>query len=407
MSAFAANKTESLFLPFVRLLREYGLPVSFHEVMSFYEGLGKGLVEDLDSLLVFSRLNFVKRVEHMDAFERAFAFYFYGIDIPAVAEGDWELFRTRQFHEWLAQAVKKGDLPKSVFWDMPHEELMKRFWDTIREQMESHQGGSRWVGTGGNSPFGHSGASKRGIRVDGESRNRSALKVIGERRYVDYASTHTLRGENLRQALAALKNMTPAGPRDSLDLDETIRATAKNGGDIELIFSRALRNKIKVVLLLDNGGYSMMPFVNVTRLLFSKMRNQFRDFTCYYFHNTIYGALYKDPRRSRLYATAKLLQRSPDTRIIILGDASMAPEELAAPNGAIDFYADDDKPSQEWLKRIKERFSHSVWLNPIPQEDWPRVHGQWTLARISEIFQMEELTLRGIKRAVEYLSGKF
>src|SRR6185295_9597029 len=189
--------------------------------------------------------------------------HFYGIDLPRVAEGDPELLNTPQFREWLQAAIAEGELPPHALWTMSPEELMQRFWDTVRQQMEAHRGGSKWVGTGGNSPFGHSGNAERGVRVHGQGGRRSALKVIGERRYIDYADATSLRGNNLAQALTSLKSLAPAGPRDQLDLDETIYRSARNGGEIELAFRRSLLDRIEVVLLIDNGGSSMLPYVEL------------------------------------------------------------------------------------------------------------------------------------------------
>lgn len=388
---------------FVTLLREYGVPVSLTDTLDLYKGLEKGVAPDLDSLYLFARLCFVRKVEQMDAYERAFALHFFGIDLPRVAEGDPELLNTPQFRDWLRQAIAEGELPAHALWNHSPEELMRRFWETVRQQMEAHRGGSKWVGTGGNSPFGHSGNSSRGVRVHGKGKRRSALKVIGERRYVDYADSTSLRGANLAQALTSLKSLAPAGPRDELDLDETIRQSARNGGEIELAFRRALRDRIEVVLLIDNGGSSMLPYVELTRLLFAKVRDRFKRCSTYFFHNTIYGTVYRDPMHRERLATAELLKRNPDTRLLFVGDAEMAPEELLYPRGALTFYADDAEPSLRWLERLRDRFRHSVWLNPTPKENWPHTYGRQTLHRIAEVFRMEDLTLGGIQRAVEHL----
>lgn len=390
---------------FILRLRDYGVPASLTETLDFYRGLEKGLAPDLESLFVFARLTFVRRVEQMDAFERAFAFHFLGIDLPRVAPGDPELLNTKQFREWLKAAIAAGDLPPQAVWTMSPEELMKRFWDTVREQMEAHHGGSRWIGTRGSSPFGHSGNARGGVRLFGRSGNRSALKVVGERRYVDYSDAASLRGENLRQALATLKNLVPAGPRDQLDIDETVHESARNGGEIDLVFKRSLLDRIEVVLLIDNGGYSMLPHVELTRLLFSKVRDRFRRSSTYFFHNTVYGAVFRDPMRRQRLATAELLRRKADTRLLILGDAAMAPEELHLSRGAISWDAEDDEPSLTWLGRLRERFCHSVWLNPVAKEEWPETYGYPTIEAIGRIFPMEDLTLGGIKRAVDLLNG--
>ena len=395
----------ALFVDFLALLREYGVPSGLRELLELNRGFEKGIVKGLDDLFIFARLVFVKRVEHADAFERAFLYYFYGIDIPAVAEGDYELFNTEQFRRWLEGEIRAGRLPRRALWDYDAEELMKRFWDTVRKQMEEHHGGSRWVGTGGNSPFGHGGNAERGVRVLGAPGNRSALKVIGDRRYIEYSDRNRLREENLRQALESMKHIKNEGPYSRLNLDETIHKTAKNGGEIDLVFERDLRDKISVVLLIDNGGYSMRPFIEITRLLFAKMHERFEDLETYFFHNTLYERVWRDFMRTRPVETEQLLLRKPDTRLVIVGDATMAPEELEDRGGAIDNYNDLNRPpSTWWLQHLAQRFPRACWLNPIGREHWDSVHGAYTLRRIRQYFHMEDMTLGGIKGMVEHLS---
>lgn len=397
----------ALFVDFLYVLRDYGVPASPKDLLELNQGLEKGLAKDLDDLFVFMRLCFVRRVDHMDAFERAFAFYFFGIDIPPVAEGDMALFRTKQFKDWLRQAIQSGALPERAIYTMSPEELMEKFWKTVREQMEAHQGGSKWVGRGGNSPFGNSGNAERGIRAGGRSINRSAVGVIGERRYVAYSDQTTLRGENLRQALERMKHMRHAGPYSRLNLDETIRRTARNGGEIDLVFERELRDRMDLVLLIDNGGYSMDPFADITRLLFGKMKERFADMRTYYFHNTIYDRVYTDQRRSKPFKVEQLLLRKPDTRVVLFGDAAMAPEELDFPRGSIHMSGHDDpRASAYWLRRIAERFPHSVWLNPLPKREWDTAYGAYTLNKIRTIFHMEDMTLGGVKGMVDRLSDR-
>lgn len=404
MKSSTATFSNALFIDFLFLLREYGVPASPKDLLDFNRGLEMGVVKSLDDLFVLARLSFVRRKEHMDPFERAFAYFFFGIDIPNVGEGDRELLRTKPFKEWLAKMIAEGQLPERAIYSMTAEELMAKFWETLRDQMEAHEGGSRWVGQFGNSPFGNSGNAERGVRVEGESRNRSAISVIADRRYLAYSDRTQVRAENIREALEAMKHMKDVGPRDLLNLDETIRRTARNGGEIDLVFERELRDKISVVLLIDNGGYSMDPFIHVTRLLFKKMHERFEDMSTFYFHNTIYQNVWSDERRTKRVATEQLLQRNPDTRIVFFGDATMAPEELETPHGSLYHYARDARPSAYWLRRFAERFKHSVWLNPIPRAHWPNAYGGYTLNRIRQIFHMEDMTLGGIKGMVEYLS---
>ena len=391
------------FLGFVYLLREYAIFAGMTQVLDLFKGLEKGLARDLDSLFLLARLIFVKRPDQLDRFERAFFKYFYDLELPRVAEGDPELIRTKEFRQWLEKAIQRGEIPRSALWSMSAQDLMKRFWDTVRQQMEAHHGGNRWVGTGGTSPFGHSGFSERGIRVFGQSGRRSAFKVMGDRRYVQYDSGNTLKGENMRQALGSLKRMVPVGAEDELDLDETIRKTCRNGGDIDLAFRRRELDRLKLVVLIDNGGSSMWPFVELTQLLFSKIKDRFKECLTYYFHNTIYDVVYKDSRRREALPLNRLLSLSRETRVFIVGDACMAPEELMAPFGSISFQHENAQPSIERLQAISERFPHAVWLNPVPREEWSTTHGAWTLSQIKGLFQMQDLTLRGIKQAVEYM----
>lgn len=400
-----------MFNEFIYLLKDYGVPVSFQYVIDFYKGLEKGLAPDLDKLLKFSRLTFVKKLEHQDAFERAFALYFMGIDIPNISKDDRALFGTEQFKKWLDKEIKAGRITHQ--WSLSEKELMKRFWETLRQQMEEHHGGKKWIGTDGYSPFGHSGKSERGIRVYGESTHGSAIAVIGDRRFAEYSYSATLSAGNIRQALDALKHMLPKGPRDDLNLDETIYRTAKNAGEIELVLQRMMRDKIKVILFLDSGGYSMNSYLPLTRRLFSKIKDRFRDLKVYHFHNCIYGhvlpeEMQKRPwNQRRVYNTDRILKEDLETRVLIVGDATMSPGEITSiyehcPGHMLG----ETETGKVWLNRIRERFKYSVWLNPISKPYWSKHHGLESRTIIGNIFHMEDLTLQGIKNAVEYLNSK-
>ena len=408
--AVAREKKEgynALFIDFLYLLREYDVPVSLKDLLELNEGFEKGLVNTIDDLFVFMRLVFVRRVEHMDGFERAFALYFYDIDIPPVEEGDISLLRTKAFRDWLNRAIEEGELPARAKWDMTPEELMRKFWERLKEQTKEHHGGNKWIGTRGNSPFGHSGNAENGVRVGGVAGQGTALKVIGDRRYISYSDKTLLRSDNLRQALESMKHLKHVGAHTELNLDETIQKTCKNGGEIDLIFERELRDKIKIVLIIDNGGYSMTPYVDLTRLLFGKLHDRFEDIKTYYFHNCIYDKIWIDQRRIRGFDTDELLQERADTRVVIVGDATMAPEELMSPFGSITgFDLNDARPAMYWLNRISERFKYTCWLNPIQRERWGGNYGAFTLKKIREVFHMEDLTLGGIKGMVEYLSDR-
>jgi uncharacterized protein len=390
-----------LFSDFFQLMRAYGIPLSMQYLIEFQTGLDKGLVRNLDELFLFLRLTVVKKAEQMDAFERAFALYFFDIDIPDVAEGDPALLNTSQFQTWLKQAIAKNEITGPI-WNMNQADLIKKFWQTLHEQLEKHDGGNRWIGTGGSSPFGHSGMPQPGVRMHGPGGNGSAIKAIGERNYIDYTSSHLLKGTNIRQALTALKQLKPSGAHTELDISATIRATAQNGGEIELVFQRDLKDKISVILMIDNGGMSMLPHVDLTRLLFDKLKDRFKELKTYYFHNTIYDQVFADPQHRVRIPLTKLLQTSPETRVIIMGDASMGPQELVAPFGSLYFESENQFPSIYWLEKLNQRFPHLVWLTPILKEYWE--HSAWTLTAIAEICHMEDLSLNGIKKAVAYLN---
>ena len=385
-------------------LIEYGIPISTQYLLDFYKGIERGIVQDIDDLYLFARLCFVKKVEYMDAYQRAFAYYFFNIKLPNVLEGDMALLETKEFKAWLQDAIKKGEIPKN-YWTLGSKELMKKFWETVKEQTEAHNGGNKWVGTGGSSPFGHSGLAQPGIRVHGQSQNKSAFRVIGDRSYIEYAEKETITGENIRQALTVLKHIKPSGAYTELNISETIRQTSRNGGEIELIFTREKIDKLEIILLIDNGGSSMSSYVDLTRLLFSKLNSHFKRIRTYYFHNTIYDEVYKDQRRFDSLPTTKLLENSNETRVIIIGDASMAPGELVSSYGSI-YGSNADEPSIVWLKKIKDRFKHVVWLNPIPNHEWDRAYGAWTIDKIKNTIHMEDFTLGGIKKAVEFLNNK-
>lgn len=391
-------------IEFFYKLRDAGIPVSIHGIMDFYDAVRKGLVRDIDSLFLVTRLIFVKRLEHYDLFEQTFASYFYGKDGLRELQEWEELLHSKPFRKWLDEEVKAGRLMPEEIQSLTTEELIRRFWETVMAQRDAHHGGNRWVGTRGGSPYGHSASSpyEGGIRVYGSSVYGTARKVIGERRYINYAEDAPLTRENIRQILSSMKSLRPIGPLCELDVDETIYQTAKNGGEIELIFRRELRNKVEVVVLLDNGGYSMTPYIPLVKTIFHRIRDTFENVRYYYFHNCIYGTVYKNPQRTEAIRWDDLLQLGPKARLIIIGDANMAPSELMASFGAIDMFTTVRKPGYQWLQELRRAFPVSVWLNPIRKDLWK--YESSTIRRIASIFHMEDLTLGGLKRAVEYLN---
>lgn len=388
---------------FIYQLQDAGLPVSVKYVLELYRALRRGLAANLDDLFLLARLIFVKRVEHYDLFERVFAAFFLGME-GGRSIMDWEeLLAGKPFQEWLREQIENGSLSLDEIREFDTEELLARFWQTVLDQKEAHHGGNRWVGSRGRSPYGHGGQHAGGVRVYGRSMYRSAQKVIDDRRYINYSEDAALSTENLRQALTSLKSLRPTGPETELDVDATIAKTAANGGEIELIFRRELRNRLRLIVMVDNGGYSMTPYIGLVKTIFNKLRDLFRDVSFHYFHNCIYGTVYSDPPRTIPVRWDKLISERKSTRLILIGDANMAPSELMASYGSIlDLSNTERRPGIEWLKELGVAFPASVWLNPIPKSNWDGESS--TIRHIGRVFHMEDLTLAGIKRAVAHLN---
>lgn len=391
-------------LDFIYQLQAAGIPVSIQYVLELYGALRQGLVADLDQLFLLARLIFVKRVEHLDVFEQVFASFFLGRR-PGNRPLDWEkVLAEKPFAEWLREQLASGQLDLPTIREFEAEELLRRFWETLLAQRGAHHGGQTWVGTGGRSPFGHGGRETGGVRVYGKGLYGTAQRVIDKRNYLNYREQSVLSAENLRQVLYSLKSLRRLGPPCELDIDATIAQTARNGGEIELIFRRELRNRTQLKVLLDNGGYSMVPYLPLVKTVFNNIRGLFRDVTFYYFHNCLYGEVYRDPPRTRPVAWEKLVSDSRHTRLILIGDANMAPAELMAAYGSLGMTTTERKPGREWLHELKNAYPASIWLNPIPKDRWD--FESPTIRMIQMIFQMEDLTLGGIKEAVAYLNLK-
>jgi len=386
-------------LSFILQLREAQIPISLRYVLEFYRGLQKGLAPDLDRLFLLARLVFVKKVEHYDAFERVFGRFFLGKDSWQMP--DWEeAFAGKPFQEWLRRQLE-GIISADELRTYGIEELLRRFWETLLEQTGPHHGGHTWIGTGGRSPFGHSGHAGGGMRLYGKGLHGTAQKVIDRRNYINYSEKSPLAVDNVGHILASLKNLKRSGPETELDIDETIAKTAKNGGEIELVFAREFRDRLKLIVLLDNGGYSMIPYFELVKTVFGKIRDHFKDLKYYYFHNCLYGAVYRDLPRTQAIPWEAFVSQGSDTHLVIIGDANMAAFELMAANGSLYIQAGDRRPGREWLEELRAAFPASVWLNPIPKERWPEE--SVTIGRIASIFPMEDLTLAGIRNAVQIL----
>lgn len=396
-----------MFINFFYKLKNADIPVSPTSFLAFQKALSKGYINTLDDLYTCSRAILVKSERYFDLFDQIFAHHFEGADMPDLEGVELEEMARALLDEWLknpkllAQAL---GMDESEINKLTPEELLEYFKERLKEQTERHDGGSKWIGTGGTSPVGHSGYHPGGMRVGGVSRNKSAVKVAMERRYKDYSLRGPLTQAMVGEALKRLRNMVPAGPKDQVDIAESIYHTMKNCGEIEIIFKRSLRDRLKILILIDNGGWSMDPYISVVQTIFNYASAQFKELKTYFFHNTIYSNIWEDPSRiHRPQRVDEMVRFDPHTRIIIVGDASMAPYELSATDGSIYVHQRSGKPSIEHLKFIARVFPHVAWLNPIPQNMWGYTH---SISVIKEIFPMFELSIDGLEKTIAHLMSK-
>ena len=396
-----------MFIPFFFQLRENGVPVSPTAFLTLQKALSRGLVENLDDFYTASRAILVKSERWFDMFDRIFANHFEGAELPDFSGVELKAAVQALLDEWLKDPKELAQalgLSEEALAKLTPDELIQYFMERLKDQTERHDGGNRWIGTGGTSPVGHSGHHPGGMRVGGVSRNKSAVKLALERRYRDYSQEGPLRESSIAEAMKRLRHMIPVGPKDRVNVDETIYRTTRNGGEIEIIFERSLKDRLKIILAIDNGGWSMDPYIPVVQTLFDYARAQFKDIKTFFFHNTIYGSLWEDPaRRRKPFKVADMTRLDPETRLIIVGDASMAPYELLARDGSMYIDERSGAPALEQLKFLAATFPHNAWLNPVPFRMW---HYTRTIAIIEDVFPMFELTLDGLDQAVARLMRK-
>ncbi|MEA3470155.1 MAG: hypothetical protein U9R24_00365 [Thermodesulfobacteriota bacterium] len=393
-----------MFVNFFYSLRDHGIPVSPTSFLRLHKALNIGQVLSLKDLYIVARSTLVKSERYFDSYDQIFAHYFEGAEMPAITDLELDEIARALLEEWLKNPAQMADalgLDESKLRRYTPEELVQYFLDRLKEQTKEHHGGDRWIGTGGTSPVGHGGVHPGGMRVGGSGGSGSAIKVALERRYRDYSQQGPLTQAQIGEALKKLRRMIPSGPRDVVNVDKTIYETMRNAGEIEIIFDKRLKDKLKVVLMIDNGGWSMDPYVHIVQVLFDYARDQFKEVKTYYFHNTIYEQVWKD--HTRYKKPKKIItfpNKDPESRIVIVGDASMAPYELMYESGSIYFEERKSKASIDNLKFLAKNFRHAVWLNPRPRNQWSHT---WTLEAIQEVFPMFELTLDGLDKAVNYL----
>ncbi len=391
-----------MFVEFFFHLRKRGIPVSPTEFLTLLEALEQGLAQSsLSKFYSLARSVLVKRVENFDRYDAAFAEFF--DDRPFELPGD-DAEITDALLEWLDNAKFLRDLSDEQLEALDKldlEELREQFEQRLDEQDERHDGGDHWVGTGGTSPFGHSGKHPSGIRVGGTGQNRSAMQIASERRFQNLRTDRVLDTRQISVALRKLRRLTRDGRPEELDLEATIDATARNCGDIEMVFRPPRKNQVKLLLLADVGG-SMTPHSELVSRLLSAAHDahHFKAFKRYYFHNCPYETLYTDISRREGEATSDILANLDRRwRCLIVGDAAMAPPELMQPGGCIDYFHYNEEPGLTWLDRIDDAVGDVAWLNP----DKPRWWQSFTTKKIGRKFPMFPLTLEGLDEAIDEL----
>ncbi len=395
-----------MFVNFFYTLRERGIPVTPTSFLRLQKAMHKGLVHSLDDFYTVARSVLVKSERYFDTYDQIFAHHFKNASLEDPTTVELTEVARAMLEDWLQNPQELADLmgiDKDKLKKMTPEELIQYFLERLKDQTEAHHGGNKWIGTGGTSPTGHSGYHPGGMRVGGVSRNHSAIKVAMERRYRDYSQEGPLTQVQMGEAMKRLRRMVPTGPKDMVNIDKTIYETMRNAGEIEIIFDRRLTDRLKVVLLIDNGGWSMEPYIEVVQTLFHYASSQFKDLKIYFFHNTIYSLVWADPQRYyKPQDVDDFVRWDPETRIIIVGDANMAPYELSHPNGAIYIDAKPGGASIERLKFIAKTFRHCAWLNPMSVDEW---YYSRTVQMIRQVFPMFELTLDGLEKAVGHLAS--
>jgi uncharacterized protein with von Willebrand factor type A (vWA) domain len=387
-----------MFVDFFYQLRDFGLKVSTTEWLALMHALGRGHARaDLNTFYHLARCLLVKRESDYDTYDRAFASFFEGIE--AMPDLSQELL------QWLENPIlpeiSDADREKMQAFDL--DDLTARFRELLEKQKERHDGGNRWIGTGGTSPFGHGGEHPSGVRVGGAGGGRSAVQVAGSRRFRNLRSDRVLDTRQIGVALRRLKRLDKDEGPEELDLKSTIDQSARNCGEIELVFGPPRRNRIKLMLMMDVGG-SMEPYTQLCERLFSAAHgaNHFKKFEHRFFHNCVYNRLYTDMQQLKGHATGEVLKKLDHTwSIVFVGDAWMAPSELTHVGGALGFGHRNSTTGLEWLERIRQRVPNSVWLNPEPSGRW----NEPTIRLIRRIFSMHELTIDGLTEAIDVLRG--
>ena len=403
-----------MFTNFFFALRKEGVPVTIVEWMTFMEALYMGLVDsNLSRFYCMARSILVKSETHFDQYDLAFQRYFEGIE-----ETPADLYE--QVYKWVEKPIaprlfteEERKALLAMLGEPDMEKMRADLEKRLQTQKDEHHGGTRMIGTGGTSAFGHSGFQDNPklatIRIGGESHGRIAVKVSAERNFKGYRTDETIGIRQFEMALRRLRQFSTRldGPKDELDLNETIDATCRNAGALKIVWNRPRKNTVKLLVLMDEGG-SMSYHANICSRLFSAVHKSthFKDIRFFYFHNCIYDYLYDDAlsyRRATIRTQDVLNQFGSDYKVILVGDASMSPAELLIPHGIITWEHTNEEPGLTWLERVAKKFPYSVWLNPIKEKNWSPPDGAQSIQYIRKVFPMYELTVEGLEKAIKKL----
>ena len=391
-----------MLIDFLFELRRARLPVSLREYLTLLEGLQQHVAwGSMDEFYYLARTTLVKDEANLDRFDRAFAAYFKGV---ATAPAD---LRTAIPEEWLrrqAERLLSEDEKRMIEALGGWDKLMQTLRERLEEQKGRHQGGSKWIGTAGTSPFGAYGYNPEGVRIgQHESRNRRAVKVWDRREFRNFDSEVELGTRNIKVALRRLRRFAREGAAEELDLDDTVRSTARNGGWLDLKLVPERHNAVKVLLFLDVGG-SMDDHIKVVEELFSAARGEFKHLEDFYFHNFVYESVWKDNRRrfdERTPLMDVLHKFGNDYKLVFVGDATMSPYEIVLAGGSVEH--NNDEPGAAWLQRMLDIYARAAWINPQPEARW-EYHESIGLTRKLMGDRMYPLTLEGLDRAMRDLA---
>ncbi|MBI3346880.1 MAG: VWA domain-containing protein [Burkholderiales bacterium] len=388
-----------MLINFFFTLRAAKLKVSVKEYLMLLEAIKEGVIENsVDQFYYLARTALVKDEAQFDKFDRAFAAYFKGVELLTDFTQEIPL-------EWLQKKLELELSPeeKAAIEKMGWDELMETLKKRFEEQKERHEGGNRWIGTGGTSPFGNGGYNPQGIRIGGQGGGKSAVKVWEQRAYRDYDDTLELGTRNIKVALRRLRRFAREGSELELDLDGTIHGTAANAGMLDIRMQPERHNKVKVLLLMDVGG-TMDEHVSRVEELFSAAKTEFKHLEFYYFHNCVYDFVWKNNRRrfaEKLNTFDLIRKYNRDYKLIFVGDATMSPYEILQAGGSVEY--NNDEPGAEWIQRLTHAFPKYAWINPEPQGVWQY---RQSIALIQQLVQqrMFPLTLSGLEGAMRLLS---